>query len=119
MSTDGTAIIELLAPRPPFNRVPCEWATIHLARDYLAFELLAGVRSGDASVAVVPPRRVRWEGATDEDPDSAWLWAHEVTLVADAYRAQTDKDSADLRAIAAAMQHLGGAALVRVSFRFF
>ncbi|MEO8799218.1 MAG: hypothetical protein ABI551_15115 [Polyangiaceae bacterium] len=116
MSTDCNATIEILRPARIFGT---HWAKITLDRDYQLFDLIAGARSDDASLAIFPPRALApggevWTGAT-------WLWAVELDAVASAYAERCGREATEPRAIAAAMHLLNGrdAERTRCSFEFF
>jgi hypothetical protein len=126
MGTDATAILEILnepalaaLPTSIAYRVTYAWAEVSLARDYELFDLLAGGRSGDRADAVVPVRPVRWQRATEDDPDSSWVTTSELERVAEAYRAQTGRESAQARALVGMMRGLGQEGDVRLLVRFF
>lgn len=116
MSTDGSALIEFVHPRP---LVGPRWAEINLARDYALFDLISGGRSDDPSDALFPPRAL--EPGADGWTGTTWLWAAELDTVAVAYRQKTGRATSELEAIAAAMHCLNGADPQgsRCIFRFF
>jgi len=107
MGTDATVRLEIETTRAGAATY-LVWAEIHLKRDYVLFDLLAGGRSSDPTLAVVPVRPLRWPGADQVDPASTWLLAHEVEHVADVYAQRQQRESVELRAIAAAMHTLNG-----------
>ena len=80
MGTDAKIIIELLDV-PATYKSPYLWATIHIRRDYLLFNLIAAGRSDDPNDSVFPIKKLKHE----EFGEVAWLWASELEAIADVY----------------------------------
>ncbi len=119
MGTDARATLEVMQP-PAGHAAPLRWAEFTLLRDYVLFDLIAGARAEDPTLAVVPIRPFAWRAGGEVDLATTELSADDLAVVDAAYQARTGRRSAQLAALRAAMQAFeadaAGATRLRIWF---